>query len=269
MEVVTTPTFHHLAEHAASCTSRVLIGSPFVNDGIVSLTSLVPKNVPRTMVTRTDLRAFATGASNLGTLCQLSREGFVIHSLSGLHAKIYVFDESYALVTSANATNGGMHRNLECGLATRDRGVVNQLATSLLGGLGAKEPPSPMKLGDLESLRVPVQNLKAAIPPPPAVSPATQVLPVNPVFSISDKGAFVGKFRGWTKLTLENVLALDSDEFDLQQLYAKCRDEASREYPKNRNVEAKLRQQLQVLNRYGIVEFFAPDQPGHYRRTMS
>ena len=45
----------------------------------------------------------------------------VIRSLNNLHAKIYIFDDSKALVTSANATNAGMWRNLECGLSTDDR----------------------------------------------------------------------------------------------------------------------------------------------------
>ncbi len=46
--------------------------------------------------------------------------------------KIYIFDDDYALVASANATDSGMRHNLECGLSTTDRSVVESLATSLI-----------------------------------------------------------------------------------------------------------------------------------------
>ena len=134
LHIVTTPTFVWLAEYTKSCNSRILIGSPFVNDGIISLMDLVPKSVSITLVTRTDLRDFATGASNLDTLCTLAKDGVEILSLSNLHAKIYIFDDTSALITSANATSSGLYHNLECGIGTNDKFVVEQLSQSLLTG---------------------------------------------------------------------------------------------------------------------------------------
>jgi hypothetical protein len=90
LQVVTTPTFDWLSQNAASCRSRLLIASPYVNNGITELTSLASKNVTLTLVTRTDLRDFALGASNLETLCALARDGVRVRSLSDLHAKIYI-----------------------------------------------------------------------------------------------------------------------------------------------------------------------------------
>ena len=78
--------------HPRACNSRLLIGSPFVNDGILQLTDLVTKEASRTLVTRTDLRDFAMGASSLDTLCFLSKDGVSIRSLHGLHAKMYAFN---------------------------------------------------------------------------------------------------------------------------------------------------------------------------------
>ena len=40
-QIVTTPTFDWLAERARDCNSRILVGSPYVNDGIINLTNLV------------------------------------------------------------------------------------------------------------------------------------------------------------------------------------------------------------------------------------
>jgi len=269
VEIVTTPTFDWLAARISSCTFRVLIGSPFVNDGFLALNSLVPGSVRRILVTRTDLRDFALKSSDAGTLCKLAMDGVDVRSLIDLHAKIYVLDDSWALVTSANATNAGMRRNLECGLATQDKRVVNRLARSLLRGLGADSPPRKMKLQKLEDLQAQAKMVKATVVLPQVHELMDESIVAEATFSISDPRAFLKSDSGWLRLALGGVLAMPEDNFQLQQLVVECQDEASKRYPKNQNVEAKLRQQLQVLRDKGIVEFLAPDRPGHYRRTMS
>ena len=265
-QIVATPTFDWLAEHARDCNSRILVGSPYVNDGIINLTNLVSKEVSRTLVTRTDLRDFALGASNLDTLCSLAKDGIAIHSLSNFHAKIYVFDHNSALVTSANATFSGMYRNFECGLATEDEQVIKQLAKSLLSGLGADRPPRKMKLEELESLYIPLKAIKTSLPKPSRVAPTDNVPAVEATFSISDPEMLLEGVSGWLRLTLRGVLAMPETGFQLRDLVNECSGAAAKEYPKNQHVVAKLRQQLQRLRDLGIVEFVSP---GQYRRTMS
>ena len=266
VEVVVTPTFDWLAERASACSSRMLIGSPYVNNGIVKLTDMVAKNVPRTLVTRTDLRDFAIGASNLDTLCHLANHGTSIRSLSNFHAKIYVFDDNYALVTSANATYSGMYRNYECGLATLDQRVVKKLARSLLGGLGADRPPRKMGFEELESLHTPLKVIKASLPKTAGTMPIDSPSTGDATFSISDTEMLLKGMRGWLGLTLRGVLAMPERGFQLAELFGECRGAAAKAYPRNQHVEAKLRQQLQRLRDLGLVEFISP---GHYRRTMS
>ncbi len=265
-QIVTTPTFDWLAARARSCESRILVASPYVNDGIINLTDLVSKDMSRMLVTRTDLRDFALGASNLDTLCNLANDGIVIHSLSNFHAKIYIFDHSSALVTSANATFSGMYRNFECGLATEDKQLVKQLAKSLLSGLGADRPPHKMTLKELESLYLPLKSIKTSLPKPSGIVPIDNVSAVEATFSISDTDMLLNGFRGWLKLTLRGVLAMPESGFQLRDLVNECGSVAAKEYPENQHVEAKLRQQLQRLRDLGIVEFVSP---GQYRRTMS
>ena len=53
-----------------------------------------------------------------------------------------------------------------------------------------------------------------------------------------------------------------STEFTLQAFYSRFGAELSTRYPNNRNVEAKVRQQLQVLRDGRVIEFL---EPGHYR----
>jgi type II restriction enzyme len=60
--------------------------------------------------------------------------------------------------------------------------------------------------------------------------------------------------RGWTTLTLKTVRDLKSTEFSLKEVYEHESDFIAR-YPNNRNVRAKIRQQLQVLRDLGLLDF--------------
>ncbi len=221
MQIITTPSFDWLAHHARACSSRLLIGSPFVNDALLQLTHLVPKHASRTLVTRTDLRDFAIGASSLDTLCSLSKDGVSIRSLSRLHAKIYVFDHSAALVTSANATHAGMRRNFECGLGITDTQTVTTLAKSLLNGFGTKEEVDEVGLKELQGMYRHLESIKVTVAPHP--KPDDDSLPPSkPTFSISDKQALLKGFTGWRKLTLEGVLEMPEDGFQMDQLIKVC-----------------------------------------------
>ena len=265
LQVVTTPTFDWLAECARGCNSRMLIGSPYVNDGIIQLTDMVSDDVSRTLVTRTDLRDFAFGSSSLDTLCTLSRQGVEVRSLSSLHAKMYVFDDAIALVTSANATTSGMWRNLECGLSTENKQMVKELSMALLSGFGAEVPPREMRHEALYALNSSVRAIKATLPKPLTVVSKDDHLASEPRFSIFDKEAFLEGFNGWQRLTLEGVLAMPDSGFRLDDLLRVCAPIAAMRYPNNRHVHEKLRQQLQMLRDVGVVEFVAP---GQYKHTM-
>ena len=67
--------------------------------------------------------------------------------------------------------------------------------------------------------------------------------------------------RGWTLDVLNAVQSLGKTEFSLNEVYA-FEDKLSRLHPANRNVQPKIRQQLQVLRDLGLIEFL---RPGEYR----
>jgi hypothetical protein len=245
----------------------MLIASPYVNDGILQLAKSVDTSLSRTLVTRTDLRDFAIGSSNLDTLCALAIDGFIIRSLSDLHAKIYIFDDSSALVTSANATFSGMNHNWECGFGTHNSAVVTRLARSLMRGLGANHPPRVTPLKELEELRVPLDIIRATLPKPTDIPKPANNAPVpDAVFSVTDDATLLHGFRGWRRLTLQGVLAMPLDGFRMEDLLPVCAPLAAQLYPGNHFVAAQLRRQLQILRDRGMVEFI--DNRGLYRYTL-
>jgi type II restriction enzyme len=67
--------------------------------------------------------------------------------------------------------------------------------------------------------------------------------------------------RGWTLDVLNVVHRLRKTEFSLDEVYGFA-EELQELHPRNRNVEPKIRQQLQRLRDLGFLEFLGP---GRYR----
>lgn len=70
--------------------------------------------------------------------------------------------------------------------------------------------------------------------------------------------------RTWLLDVLLCVNLIPTVEFTLQQIY-QFTNELQRKHPDNHNIQAKIRQQLQVLRDRGIIEFLGN---GHYRKIL-
>ena len=267
LDFVTMPTEDWLRDNLRTCQSRLLVASPYVNSAFVQVLSEVSPSVKTTLVTKTDLRDFAIGSSSLDTLCDLANNGVRILSLTGLHAKVYVFDRHRALVTSANATWAGMRSNWECGVALNQRSAVRRVARLVMSGFGADNPLMEFRAPELARLRPQVEALRASVPTISQVkAPDTPEALEEFTFRLANNEELARSFPGWTGLTLDFVLNLPSDTFTLGEVYAGFTPIAERRYPRNKHISDKIRQQLQRLRQLGLVEFLGN---GEYRRTVS
>ena len=218
----------------------------------------------RVLVTRTDLRDFAKGASDIDAVCESARLGACVMSLPRLHAKVYIIDNRAALVTSANATHSGMRRNWECGIALTDERESAQLTKLVNEGFGATEQPQRWTLSELESLKEPVRVLRDSLPP--SVPTLTPGLEEHPKIVLSR----------WHWLSSTSPARLDEayvrgrgsqprEEFDIHDIYRSCLPLVAKQYPSNKFPRERMRQQLQRLRDLGMIEFLGE---GQYRRTV-
>ncbi len=85
-----------------------------------------------------------------------------------------------------------------------------------------------------------------------------QVKNKNVVCSKVNKTSFISDFsissRGWIIDILNCVNRINSQEFNLEDVY-KFETQLSILYPQNRNIKAKIRQQLQLLRDKGLIAF--------------
>ena len=111
----------------AKKSKQLQIISPFIKGKMIRN---IEKHIPLnnvTIITRYDLRNFATGISDLEGLSYAVEKGATIYGIKGLHSKVYIFGESKAVISSANLTNGGLISNYECGIVTTDKETVTEL----------------------------------------------------------------------------------------------------------------------------------------------
>lgn len=91
-------------------------------------------------------------------------------------------------------------------------------------------------------------------------------IPTNKVIEYFNRTKFIENYkldaRGWFIDILNCINKLPDDDFNLDQMYNFI-DELSILHPGNNNIDAKIRQQLQILRDKGIIEFKGR---GHYKK---
>ena len=97
---------------------ELLIVSPFIKANAIE--ALLHQHSGRIkVITRFNLVDFAQSASDIPTLRRLLSHKAKIRGVRNLHAKLYVFGASRAIVASANFTEGGLSRNHELGVVVQ------------------------------------------------------------------------------------------------------------------------------------------------------
>jgi len=108
-----------------------LAGSEFVAKAVARAESLGPASHIVTDLSPTSMCQGSTDPEAVRSLARSFRGATVFH-LPRLHAKVYIADQSRAVITSGNLTRGGLFMNYEYGVEINDPGVVSQVRTDVL-----------------------------------------------------------------------------------------------------------------------------------------
>jgi HKD family nuclease len=115
-----------LDEAIATDPSTIQIVCPFIKKGPIA--RFLKKQLPGSLkvITRFNLLDFANGVSDLSALRMLLERGAQIRGIRNLHAKVYLFGDRRAIVTSANLTDAALSRNHEFGFMADDGRIIDQ-----------------------------------------------------------------------------------------------------------------------------------------------
>src|ERR1700692_259161 len=101
--IVISPSDTWFKQAVADCRKSFSVSSPFIGSYLTKLAKRLDENVQLTVLTRTVLAEFASRSSDLEAVISLAEHAGGVLSLSSLHAKTYIIDNTRALITSANA----------------------------------------------------------------------------------------------------------------------------------------------------------------------
>ena len=103
--------------------SEVRIVCPFIKEGALEcLLSHRPGDIQ--VITRFNLSDIANGVSDIEALRMLLKAGASVRGIRNLHAKLYLFGKSRAIITSANLTKAALTQNQEFGVVSDDAAVI-------------------------------------------------------------------------------------------------------------------------------------------------
>lgn len=100
------------------------------------------------IITRFDLNCFNQGVSDLESLELALDVGAKIRGIQGLHSKMFLFEKSQAIVTSANVTNAAFFHNHEFGFLSNGSDIVGaceQYFLDLWRKAGSNLKPSALR----------------------------------------------------------------------------------------------------------------------------
>jgi hypothetical protein len=270
IEIIKSPWLHTFKTLLTHTDSEFTFTSPFIKLSVVNLILACRKsNFSINGLTSFRLRNFERGVSDLEAIKLLFDRQAIIKNISNIHAKIYFFDSTAAIISSANLTPGGLSRNVELGVLLRKKVVVKELKDYVKTLLNDKEKSFDITKEIIsESERV----LESIPKIDQRTSTNLQAIEKD-LFKVDDgeedkvfqagKAPILNGLSGWKKDVFSCLIDLKKDIFTLNEVYRYVKHLA-RLHPENKFVQPKIRQQLQILRDIGLIEF--TPKKGVYRK---
>ena len=137
----------------------LLICSPFVGRGpceriALNLQRRNAVNIPIMLLTDLSIDNMLSGGTDVGAIAGLcdALPRTEIRFLPNLHAKVYIADERFAVVTSANLTEAGLYRNHEYGIYIDEIEMVKQVTADIKQYASLGSPVDLLQLRQFERI---------------------------------------------------------------------------------------------------------------------
>jgi hypothetical protein len=229
------------------------MAAPYVKNAVVgSMMSVRNPGVAVELVTSFKLENYHRQASDLGALEAILAADGRVFNFQRLHAKLYIFDEETAVVTSGNLTSRGLGENFEYGVLVEERDAVREVCADFRA-LKTNPDAGVVKTAHLDKAR----EILAKVPKPPAIhlpNIETPGIEADQDVFKGGENAIAASLTGWKLAVFECLKQVPERDFSLTTVTAFSPDLKTK-FPQNNNVEAKIRQQLQALRDVSLVEF--------------
>jgi hypothetical protein len=129
MEILTNNHYDKILDLFEGSTQKIKIISPFISESIAKKLCDIVKNsnIECDFITRFYLEDMFAKANSMDAIEMMMDAGIKVYALKGLHTKLYLFDDNYGIVGSANFTMGGFKSNIELSLLMDNKDVLDEL----------------------------------------------------------------------------------------------------------------------------------------------
>ena len=252
MKLIKNPWNKLFFELAKSSNNSIKITSPFVKENIVSgLFDVKKEDVTVSLITSFKLMNYYMGVSDLSALELIIDKKGIVSNFQKLHSKIYIFDDSTAIISSGNFTNGGLVNNYEYGVLIDDNNVTDIVKD--YSDLLNNEITGTISIDEISQAR----DILSKVPKSRKITlPTIEIQDQKEEVEIFTGGveSIASSLQGWKLAVFNCVLRIPENTFSLNDIN-KFVPDLKLEFPGNHHIEAKIRQQLQMLRDVGLIEF--------------
>ncbi|SCY45773.1 PLD-like domain-containing protein [Pseudobutyrivibrio sp. AR14] len=129
MELLTDNHYEKILDLFDSVEQEIKIISPFLSmplaEKLVRVVS--KKHINCVFVTRFYLEDMFAKANSIDAIKLMMDAGIEVYALKGLHTKLYLFDNTAAIIGSANFTTGGFASNIELSILFNEKSLINEV----------------------------------------------------------------------------------------------------------------------------------------------
>ena len=136
-KLIKSPFEHEFRTILRQAKKEVVFSSPYINDAgasvfIDSIRDTAGKNIR--ILTNLSARNIVDNVTQPAALLKICAafQDTTITSLERLHAKVYIVDDVFAVITSANLTNGGLRSNFEYGVIIDEAETIKTIKQDVL-----------------------------------------------------------------------------------------------------------------------------------------
>ena len=257
ISIVKTPSKDSFFSLIKEANKEMLFCAPFIKKEIVDeILSNRKPGVVLEVITSANLANFVNGSLDVEAIKTLLEAGIKVLNFQNLHAKIYLFDNKKALVTSANLTNNALYNNYEYGLLLHEdeKETVDAIYSDFIMMMDSELCGSfdENSIKEIEKFVKTFGNNKLTH----IDDEGDSVLPIDESDKISNN------LKGWKKDVFNCLQLLDKQDFTISDVYS-FEDVLYEKHPTNNHVRPKIRQTLQYLRDLGFVKFV---KPGVYKK---
>lgn len=228
---------------------HIKLCAPYVKNSIVKDIYEVKKTeVPLEIVSSFNIGNFHRKSSDIEAFENILENKDKVYNSQLLHAKFYIFDDKYTIVTSANLTKSGFQRNIEYGVLIEDKKLVDQ---TIYDYNKIRDNPNTGKI-EIERI-IEIQNLLRNLPEYKSVDIPSLVNEIDSILDI-DIDILGADISPWKRLTLKVIEQINKEEFSLADIYS-FEYIFQREYPDNNTIRNSIRRNLQELRDMGLIKF--------------